>query len=185
MRNLALLALGLLLILAQANAFRVLAAIDGVLPAVVVPYLHGATPNLVLPIVVFLGVQEPSLARGAVLAFCLGYALDVLATAPIGLFAFTYVAIWWLARLAGVRLTAQTLLPRMSLAFAFALVEGLLVLVLLAVFGSDTRRPLEMSTVVLPRALATALLAPIVFRWVQRLHQGGTAPARGQVEARS
>lgn len=185
MRNLAIVAFGVLLMLVQANAFRVVTVLDGVLPALVLPYLHGATPNLVLPIVVFLGVQEPSLARGAALAFCLGYALDVLATAPIGLFAFTYVAVWWLARMAGVRLTAQTLLPRMSLAFAFALVEGLLVLVLLAVFGSDTRRPLEMSTVLLPRAITTALLAPVVFRWVQRLHQGGAVPARGPVEARS
>ncbi len=185
MRNLALIALGVLLMLAQANAFRLFSALDGVLPAAALPYLHGATPNLVLPLVVFLGVQEPSLARGAVLAFGLGYALDVLASAPIGLFAFTYVAVWWLARMAGVRLTAQTLLPRMSLAFAFALMEGVLVLVLLAVFGSDTRRPLEMSTVLLPRALATALFAPIVFRWVQRLHQGGVAPARGPIEARS
>ena len=41
---------------------------------------------------------------------------DTLSGAPIGLFTFVSVALWWLARVAGVRLTAQTALPRMSLA---------------------------------------------------------------------
>ncbi|MBN2195579.1 MAG: rod shape-determining protein MreD [Polyangiaceae bacterium] len=185
MRNLSLILLGVLLTLTQANVYRIMAMMEGVVPDFVVPYLHGATPNLVLPIVVFLGVQESSMGRGAILAFCLGYALDILADAPIGLFSFTYVALWWLARMAGVRLTAQTLLPRMSLAFAFALVEGLLVLVLLAVFGADTRRPVEISTVLLPHAIATALFAPLVFRWVQRLHSGGTGSTRGPAEGAS
>ena len=39
----------------------------------------------------------------------LGYcSTDLLAGAPIGLFTFVSVAVWWLARVAGVRLTAQT-----------------------------------------------------------------------------
>lgn len=178
MRNVALVAFGVLLILIQGNAYRLLAMLEDLLSGSLAGLLHGASPNLVLPIVVFLGVQEASMARGAILSFCLGYALDLLASAPIGLFSFTYVSVWWLARMAGVRLTAQTLLPQMSLAFVFALLEGLLVLVLLAVFGADTQRPLEMSTVVVPRAIATALFAPAVFRLAQRLLPVGGPPSR-------
>ena len=122
--------------------------------------------------------------RGALLAFALGYALDLLASAPIGLFTFVYVAIWWLSRVAGVRLTAQTVLTRVSLAFGFAVVEGVAVLILLAVFGSDTERPLEIAAIVLPHAISTAVFAPAIFRLAQRLSPGST-PVRGSTEGAS
>ncbi len=172
MRNLAVLAVGIILVLVQSNAYRLFVVLSAILPASAVVYLHGGAPNLVLPLIIFLGVHESSMARGALLAFGLGYATDILASAPIGLFSFINVAVWWLARLAGVRLTAQTLLPRMSLAFAFALIEGILVIVLLAVFGADTKRPIEILTILVPRSVSTALFAPLVLRIAQRLHQG-------------
>ena len=182
MRNLAVLAVGILLILVQSHVYRLVAAVGSVLPSSLVPHLHGVAPNLVLPLIIFLGVHEHSMSRGAMLAFALGYATDILASAPIGLFSFIYVAIWWLARLAGVRLTAQTLLPRMSLAFAFALVEGILVLVLLAVFGADTKRPIEILTIIVPRSVSTAVFAPVVLRIAQRLHQG-PSPVRASPQS--
>lgn len=160
MRNTAFFAVGVLLILVQSNLYRLLGLL----------HIHGATPSLVLPLVIFLGVHEPSTARGAFLCFFLGYALDLFASAPIGLFTFISVAIWWLARIAGVRLTAQTVLTRMSLAFGFALVQSAMLLMLLAIFGADNRRPLEIGTVVLPHAIVTALVSPIVFSIAQRLH---------------
>jgi rod shape-determining protein MreD len=174
MRNTAFLAVGILLILAQANLYRLLGPLG----------LHGAAPSLILPLILFLGVYEHSMARGALLAFGLGYALDLFASAPIGLFTFVSVAIWWLSRVAGVRLTAQTVLTRMSLAFGFAIVESAVILILIAVFGSDTRRPLEMATVVLPRAAATALFSPLVFKIAQKLHLA-TTPAHGGAEAQA
>lgn len=177
MRNAAFLAVGVLLLLVQANLCQLGPVLEVVLPQGLGRLPYGWTPSLVLPLVIYLGVHEPSMPRGASLAFVLGYALDVLASAPIGLFTFVYVSIWWLARLAGVRLTAQTLLPRMSLAFVFAIVESAIVLTLLAVFGNDTRRPVEISAVTVPHAISTALFGPIVFRLAQKLQQG-TLPAR-------
>lgn len=174
MRSTAYLGVAVLLILVQSNLFRVL----GPLGAWIGPrFVHGATPSLVLPLIVFLGVHELSPTKGASLAFGIGYAQDLLSGAPVGLFTFISVAIWWLARVAGVRLTAQTVLPRMSLALAFSLVEGAMVLILLAVFGGDNRRPVEIASIVLPRSLATALCSPPVFRLAQRLRQPAT-PAR-------
>lgn len=172
MRNAAFLVVGVLLILIQGNLQRALAPID----------VLGLSPDLVLPLIVFLGVHEPSTARGALLAFAFGYALDILAGAPMWLFRFVAVAIWWLSRVAGVRLTAQTVLTRVSLAFVFSLVQSAMILILLAIFGDDTRRPVEIGAVVLPHALATAGCAPVIFALAQKLHQANT-PLHGAREA--
>lgn len=178
MRSAAYLGVAVLLLLVQSNMYRLL----GPLASLIGDRLtHGATPSLLLPMVVFLGVYEPSMAKGAALSCAMGYAQDILATAPIGLFAFVHVAIWWLARVAGVRLTAQTWFTRASLGFAFALVQSTIVLVVLAVFGTDNRRPVAMTSVVLANAVTTALLSPAVFQLAQRLRQGAIprAPTEG------
>ncbi len=165
MRNAAFLAVGILLILVQSNLYRIIGPL----------HIHGATPSLTLPLIIFLGVHEASIVRGAGLAFALGYAMDLFASAPMGLFAFVSVGIWWLSRVAGVRLTAQTPLTRMSLAFGFALVQSAMILTLLAIFGADTKRPLEIGTIVLPNAISTAVVSPIIFAIAQRLHQSTLA----------
>ena len=167
MRGTAFLAVGLLLIIAQGNLYPIVGYLG----------LHGATPSFVLPFLIFLGVHETSTVRGALLAFGLGYATDLLGSAPIGLFALTGVAVWWLARAAGVRLTAQTWWTKAALSFGFSLVESVLVLALLAIFGADPQRPLEIASVALPHATATALCSLFIFPLAQRLHQGST-PAR-------
>ena len=171
MRNAAYFATGILLILIQANLYRALTFV----------HINGASPSLILPLIIFLGVHEQSLKRGAFLAFGFGYFLDVVASAPMWLFTFISVAIFWLSRVAGVRLTAQTVLTRMALGFGFSIVESAIVLTLLAVFGQDTRRPLELAQIILPRAAATALFAPIVFRIAQKLHQS-TQSVHGATE---
>lgn len=177
MRGAAYIAVAVLLLLVQANLFRLLGPLGGLVGA---RWIHGISPGLALPLVVYLGVHETSMAKGALLSFAIGYAEDLLAGAPVGLFTFVLVAVWWLSRIAGVRLTAQTWLTRVSLGFVFAVVEGALLLVLLAVFGSDNRRPLELSSQVLPHALATGLCSPLLFRLAQRLRHGASqvrAPA--------
>jgi rod shape-determining protein MreD len=175
LRSAAYLGVAVLLLLVQSNVHRLTAPLAGLFH---VSWPHGLTPSLVLPLIVFLGVHELSTARGALLAFAIGYAEDILGGAPIGLFTFVSVAVWWLARVTGVRLTAQTALPRMSLALAFSLVEGALVLILLAVFGDDNRRPVEIASMVVPHAIATAICSPPVFRLAHRLRQG---PLPGKV----
>jgi rod shape-determining protein MreD len=180
MRSAVYIAVAVGLLLVQANLYRLIGALsDWFGPN----FVHGLSPGLVLPLVVFLGVHEPSMAKGAALSAAIGYAEDLLAGAPIGLFTFVSVAVWWLSRIAGVRLTAQTWLTRASLGFVFAIVEGALVLVLLAVFGNDNRRPVELSAIVLPHAASTALFSPVLFKLAQRLRQGRepVRPAAGGV----
>jgi rod shape-determining protein MreD len=169
MRSAAYLATAVLLLLVQSNFYRVLGPLGELVGDRLV---HGATPSLLLPMVIYLGVYESSMAKGAGLAFAMGYMQDVLATAPLGLFAFVFVAIWWLSRVAGVRLTAQTWFTRVSLGFSFALVQSAIVLIVLAVFGTDNRRPVSLASLVVPSAIATGLFAPMLFVLAQRLRQG-------------
>jgi rod shape-determining protein MreD len=225
MRNVAFLAVGLGLLVLQANLFRVLdqlpvwgavaawiAALivdasrtlrktpgypravttfraDWVLPASVlagysllVTVAHARVgrpiPALVLPLILFMGVHEYSLARGAAVAFVLGYATDVVGIAPVGLYTFTYVATFILARAAGVRLVAQTVWVEVLLVGAFAVLQSTMVLVLLAIFGRDPWVPKSLYPLTLPHAIATAAVAPIIFRIAQAVHSASGGGAR-------
>lgn len=161
MRNTAFLGAGILALILQANLHRVLGHLG----------IVGITPSLILPLIVFTGVHEYSVARGAALAFILGYALDLFAGAPVGLFTFVSVAVFVLARAAGVRLLAQTLVTQLALAFGFALVQSVTVLVLLAIFGKNPYSPRALLSLVLPHAAATAIISPIIFRIAEKVHQ--------------
>jgi rod shape-determining protein MreD len=168
LRNTAFLVAGLVLLLIQANLFRV---IDFV-------HVPGLVPSLVLPLILFMGVHEYSVARGASVSFVLGYATDLIGIAPVGLYTFTYVAIFILGRVAGVRLAAQTVMMQLGLAFAFALVHSVMILVLLAIFGRDAYVPRALYRLVLPHVLATSAVAPLIFRLAERLHSATVTSSR-------
>lgn len=160
MRNSAFLALGIGLLILQSLLYRLLGPL----------HIAGATPSLLLPLVVFMGVHEYSIGRGAALAFLLGYLTDVFVAAPIGLFTFITVATFVVSRGAGVRLAAQTFLTKLALAFGFGLVESVLIVVLTAIFGNDPARPRALAYLVLPHAISTSLFAPLVFNLAERVH---------------
>ncbi|WP_394842565.1 hypothetical protein LZC95_36550 [Pendulispora brunnea] len=167
MRNTAFFLAGMLLLLLQSNMFRVFSWV----------HVPGLVPSLVLPLILFMGVHEYSLARGAAVAFVLGYGTDLVGIAPVGLYTFTYVAIFVLVRAAGVRLAAQTVLMQVALALVAALVHSVMVLGLIAIFGRDAYVPRAIYAMAFPHALSTAAIAPIVFRVSRKLHAAtSTAP---------
>lgn len=168
MRNTAFLITGIALLLIQANLFRVLGFI----------HVPGLVPSLLLPLILFMGVHEYSVARGASVSFVLGYATDLIGIAPIGLYTFTYVAIFILGRAAGVRLAAQTMMMQVGLALGFALVHSVMILILLAIFGRDPYVPRALYRLVLPHVLATGAVAPLVFRLAERLHSATVTGSR-------
>ncbi|MDP9035466.1 MAG: hypothetical protein M3O50_11720 [Myxococcota bacterium] len=127
-------------------------------------------PALVLPLILFMGVHEYSLARGAAVAFMLGYATDVIGAAPVGLYTFTYVATFVLSRAAGVRLAAQTTWMQVVLVAVFTILQSTMILVLIAIFGRDPSVPRSLYPLALPHAIATAAIAPLVFRAAQWIH---------------
>ena len=174
MRNTAFFVAGVVLLLLQSNLFRVTGLVLR-LVGFLVRADHdltapGLVPSLVLPLILFMGVHEYSLVRGASVAFALGYLTDLIGVAPIGLYTSTYVALFVLARAAGVRLAAQTTWMQAALAFAFALVHSVMLLVLVAIFGRDAWVPRALYPMALPHVLATAAVAPLVFRLAQRIH---------------
>jgi rod shape-determining protein MreD len=140
-------------------------------------------PALVLPVILFMGVHEYSLARGAAVAFVFGYATDVIGIAPVGLYTFSYVATFVLARAAGVRLAMQTTWMQVLLVGAFALVQSTMILVLLAIFGRDAWVPRSLYPLAVPHAIATAAVAPIVFRMSQAIHSATTRSPRSEASA--
>lgn len=153
--------------------------------AVLATVAHGHAarplPALVLPLILFMGVHEYSLARGAAVAFILGHSTDVLGIAPVGLYTFTYVATFVLARAAGVRLATQTTWMQVLLVGAFALVQSTMILVLLAIFGRDAWVPRSLYPLALPHAIGTAAVAPIVFRIAQSIHAMTAGSQRAEV----
>lgn len=160
MRNTVFFGAGIVLLLIQANLFRVTGWM----------HVPGLVPSLVLPLILFMGVHEYSLPRGASVSFVLGYATDLIGITPVGLHTFTFVAIFVLARAAGVRLAAQTMMMQVALALAFALVHSVMILVLLAIFGRDAYVPRALYRLIVPHVLATGAIAPLIFRLAQRLH---------------
>lgn len=175
MRSAAYVLFGLLLIVLQGTLFRFFAGLSGatIFGVDLSRLVMGATPNLVLPLVIHLGIHEESMARGAVLSFCLGWGLDVLGGGPAFLFRFTMVGLWWLSRVASSRLSTQSIIMRIPLALVGSLFESAIVLTLLAIFGADSQRPRELLSLVVPRALGTAAFAPFCFALARRLTSDG------------
>jgi rod shape-determining protein MreD len=122
-----------------------------------------------VPLLVFLGVTETNFALGGCVAFVLGYVLDVVGGAPIGLYTFTCVATLALARITGLRIVTQGGWARAVLAGAFAAVGAFVVLILLAIFGKSAYVPRAYVRQILPHAVATAVVAPLVFRLAARV----------------
>jgi rod shape-determining protein MreD len=177
-RNTAFFVAGVVLLIVQSNTFRLIAMLLRLVAWVFRVHhdieVPGLVPSLVLPLILFMGVHEYSLARGAAVAFALGYLTDLLGITPIGLYTVTYVAIFVLARAVGIRLAAQTLLMQVGLALAFTLVHSILILILLAIFGRDAWVPRTLYPMALPHVLATGLISPLVFRLAGRIDAATT-----------
>lgn len=177
MRYTAFLVLGLILIVLQGEAWLVLGSLAA----------KGYRPSLLIPLLVFLGVTEENLALGAGVAFLLGYVLDLVGGAPIGLYTFASVATVAVSRMAGFRVVTQGGFSRALLAGAFSVLSSVIVLVLLAIFGKSPWVPRAMARLVLPQAIATVVVAPLVYRaatWVQAWAAGFLDSARANEQKR-
>ncbi len=156
MRNSAVLILGLGLLLAQ-GMFALVAPSD---------YL---CPSLVLPLVLAMAVGEFTLARGVSLSFVMGYLTDASSGASMGLWTFTLVSVFLLARMAGLKLFLHGVVFQVLLTFVASMSAGVLMMGLLLVFD---RRALAMGAalgLVASQSVWTAACAPAVFALVRRL----------------
>lgn len=184
MRNSALFALGVLLLLIQENFFRLLGVLDTLTSGVGVPghlfLTPGLTPALLVPLLIFLGGREYPLLNGAALTFVFGYASDVLGVVPNGLYTFSMVTLFLLARALGLRLATQTRLPQMLVTAGFTLAKSGVVLVCLGIFAPDGWVARSVFPYALPHMLSTALVSPLVFAAAERVHAWTQAPSHGR-----
>jgi rod shape-determining protein MreD len=132
------------------------------------------TPNLVLPIVLYLGVtHDVHVVRGAALSFALGYLLDSFCGSPMGLFTFVMVATFLVARGAGLNLFMRGPFFQIALTFAFGIMTGGAVLALRAIFEPPAPFPIasvaNTAGPLIAGAVVTAVLSPLVFFGVRRL----------------
>jgi rod shape-determining protein MreD len=163
MQNAVLLLLGFVLLILQASASAL-------------ANMHPFSPNLLLPVVIYLGVShDVGLVRGGMLAFVLGYLLDSFTGSPMGLHTFVLVATYMLARGAGLSLFLRGPLFQIGLTFAVSVIAGGTILALRAIF--ERPAAFEAGTVwdtvytLVAPALTTAALAPLVFLVVRRVDQ--------------
>lgn len=161
MRNAAFVLVGFLALVLQAAV------------GVMVP-LGDWSPNLLLPMVIYLGVaHDVHVVRGASLAFVLGYLLDSFCGSPMGLQTFVMVATFLIARGAGLNLFMRGPLFQIALTFVFSAVAGGSILALRAIFEPPVPFPIGEveGTVVslLAGAGATAVLSPALFLGIRRM----------------
>lgn len=132
------------------------------------------SPNLMLPIVIYLGVSnDVHVVRGAILAFVLGYLLDIFCGINMGLQTFVMVASFLIARGAGLNLFMRGPLLQILTTFVFGLIAGGSILALRAIFEAPAPFALDgvghtVYTLV-AGAAATGLLAPPMFAAVRRI----------------
>jgi rod shape-determining protein MreD len=161
MRNAAFILLGFAILVVQAS-------IGALLP------FSAFAPNLVLPLVLYLGVtHDVHIVRGAALAFILGYLLDSFCGSPMGLSTFVMVATFMVARGAGLNLFMRGPLFQIVLTLAFGVLAGGAVLALRAIFEPPAPFPIgSVSDTVFSLtagAAVTSLMSPLVFFGVRRL----------------
>jgi rod shape-determining protein MreD len=160
-RNAALIALGFGLLVFQTAAATVIS-------------VHPLAPNLLLPMVIYLGVShDVHIVRGAVISFVLGYLLDSFCGSPMGLQTFVLVAVFMVARGAGLRLFLRGPAFQMLLTFFTGVLAGGTILALRAIFERPAPFPAggawdTVLTLVIP-SIVTAVASPLVFMAVRKV----------------
>ncbi len=141
--------------------------------------------STLLPLMTILGVQPDlvllavmswtllrGLVEGLVWAFVGGLWLDLLSGGPFGLSALTLVLVVFLLSLLEANLFREHIVLVMMIAVGAGLLHGALYLLLLRLGGHPAATLAALWRIVIPAALYTSLLAPVVFpplRWLHRV----------------
>lgn len=142
---------------------------QSVFSRVLAPYPFA--PYFGLPLVFALGTAPGvRLLRGAAMAFAIGYLYDLFTGNPLGLHTFVFVVGYLAARLVAYLLTFRGVAFEMVLTFALTvLLGGLLELIRGFTPGGMAWSGVTLTIALFASALATALVAPILFalvRWI-------------------
>lgn len=136
-----------------------------------------ARPDLALVFALGMGLRARA-TSGLLLAFALGFAVDVLSAAPLGLYALLRGTACAATRLFDQALYLRAGLPRNAYVFVYALLEPLLMQATLLAFAPEGLLPWDAIWGRMPGgALLSALAAPLVLAILQRLDDGPGEPS--------
>ena len=126
-------------------------------------------PDLILILTLYWGLSSP-LISGGILAFLLGFLIDLFSGNAFGIYTFSRPLLFFLAHLFKGRFYLENFPSQFLFAFLFALLEGLLILTLLSGLNPEPVGNLypSMLTFLVPQSLTTGLTTPIVFYFLQK-----------------
>ena len=126
-------------------------------------------PDLLLIFTLYLAFLFPPFL-GGILAFLMGYLMDLFSGNTLGLYAFSRTLVFFATQFLKERFYLEGFSFQFLFAFAFSFVEGGLLLVLIN--GPDPASfenlLISLLTFLLPRSLCTALAAPFLFFLFQK-----------------
>jgi rod shape-determining protein MreD len=121
------------------------------------------TPDFVLPFVLYLGIIDFGAARGAALAFVLGYILDASSGAPIGVHLFVVPAIYLLYRFIYQKLLFTGTLFQMAMTFAASVTANLMIVGMRSLFERSIMSFTMVLATLLLHATSTTVCSPAIF----------------------
>ncbi len=127
-------------------------------------------PDLVLIVVLYAGVFLPP-TEGGVLSFGLGYVTDIFTGRLIGLFTFTRVMAWLVARLASGMLNLRSVTAQTIFVAIYCVMDYFVMVAALRFFGGGEYPVPEAGSAIWKTALMSAVAAPFVISALHRLER--------------
>jgi rod shape-determining protein MreD len=127
-------------------------------------------PDIVLVLILYWGLTFPPVS-GGIHSLFLGYLMDLFSGNSLGLFTFTRPLLFYLAQLFKGRLYLESLPSQSLFVFVFALLEGLLILILLSALNPaplGNLYPLFFAFF-LPQSFLTGMITPVLFFLLQKI----------------
>lgn len=137
------------------------------------------TVDLTLPILLWMGLSDVPVVRGAPSAFAIGYLVDLFSAGPQGLHAFVAVVVYLSSRTASLRLFSAGVLFQMLLTFLASLFTSGAILFLRFIFEQSLENLGSPALPVAVRGVATALVSPLIFRLARRVGPVGARQEGG------
>jgi len=126
-------------------------------------------PDILLIFTLYLGLSYPPIS-GGLLAFFLGYLMDLFSGNPFGLYTFSRPLLFYISQFFKNRFYLESFPSQSFFVFIFALVEGLLILILLRALNPIPLRNLYPSFLetFLLNSFVTGLISPVLFSLFNR-----------------
>jgi rod shape-determining protein MreD len=126
--------------------------------------IHRIRPDLMLIFTLWLVFSYPPLS-GGLLAFSLGYLLDLFSGNTFGLYTFSRAALFFALYCFRDHFYLEGFFPQSFLVFISALLEGLLLIILIAIFNPHLLLSYYVSwaKVLLLQSFFTGLISPLLF----------------------